>query len=68
MSSWDSGYRWRGRPIETLTRDELLEALKQALDHVRSEQSIWVPPDELAAAQREKNAFYSSALAKLAGK
>lgn len=27
-------YRFRGKDIETLTREELIEALKQALDHV----------------------------------
>ena len=29
-----NNYKFRGKDIEALTREELIEALKQALDHV----------------------------------
>lgn len=60
-----SKYAWRGKPLEALTREELLEALVQALDRVAELEeppSIWLSPERRAQLQHQKNLIASSRL------
>ncbi len=63
-----SKYAWHGKPLEALTREELLEALVQALDRVAEldEPSIHLSPEALMRYQREKNRIHSNMLNALA--
>ncbi len=61
-------YRFRGKPLEALTREELLEALVQALDRLADQDApfLYVPHEQLMGFQRKKNAVASAMLNGLA--
>jgi hypothetical protein len=44
QAQYHSDVRFRGKPIDSLTRDEAIEALRQALTEVKRMNSNWLPP------------------------